>query len=335
MSVQVSVCLLAYNHENYVAQALDSILSQRTTFEFEVIARDDASTDGTAEVLLDYRRRYPDTVRLLLEKENRFHDPEAKPVFGRVFAPHARGRYLATCEGDDWWTCPTKLQRQFDYMESHPESNMCCHAVEIVRGDGGRATKLLTCGTVEHDIECDEVMENWARTTSDGIWSLHPSSCFSRRDADIAYASKWRIDVSAGDFVRMCYFSHAAPIHFMPDVMSAYRYLPAQSWTTQAEQDVAVLCQHYGEFIETMSVIDELTDFRHHDAAMRGCKQRALLLAGMTDGKRFFETEPGRAVAPYLGFGDRLTLAALRTLNTLGLRPARNTATGKVHIVRI
>lgn len=335
MSVQVSVCLIAYNHENYVAQALDSILAQQTTFDFEVIARDDASTDGTADILRDYERRYPGKVRLVLEPVNRFHDPEAKPVFGRVLAPLARGRYLATCEGDDWWTCPTKLQRQFDYMESNPETQLCCHAVKVVRGDGGTATELLTCGQEERDVTCDEVMENWARTTRDGVFSLHPSSCFSRRETDLSYASGWRINATAGDFIRMCYFSHIAPIHFMPDVMSAYRYLPADSWTASAEQDASVLARHYREFIETMAVIDELTGFEHHDAAMRGCIQRALLLAGMADGSRFFEAEPGLSIAPYLGIADRFTLAALRALNALGLRPSRDTSTGKVRIVRL
>ena len=335
MNIQVSVCLIAYNHERYIAQALDSILSQQTSFDFEVIARDDASTDRTADILRDYERQYPDKIRLVLEAENRYHDPEAKPVIGRVLAPLARGRYLAMCEGDDWWTSPAKLQRQFDYMEANPATQMCCHAVKIVRGDGGKATELLTCGAEERDITCDEVMENWARTTRDGIWSLHPSSCFSRREADLAYASAWRISALAGDFIRMCYFSHATPVHFMPDVMSAYRYLPAQSWTAKGEQDAAVLSQHYREFIETMATIDELTGFEHHDAAMRGCKQRALLLAGMTDGKRFFESGAGLAVAPYLDVSDRFTLVALRALNALGLRPARDTSTGKIRIVRM
>ena len=335
MSIQVSVCLIAYNHENYVAQTLDSILSQQTSFDFEIIARDDASTDGTAAILRDFERRFPDKVRLILEPRNRFHDPETKPLIGRVFAPRARGRYLATCEGDDWWTCPNKLQRQFEFMESHPKTQMCCHAVEVVSGDGKPATQLLTCGPTERDIECEEVMENWARTTRDGIWSLHPSSCFSRREADLAYASEWNLQVTAGDFVRMCYFSHKTPVHFMPEVMSAYRYLPSQSWTARGEQDAAILAQHYREFIETMSVIDELTNYEHHDAAMRGCKQRALLLAGMTSGIRFFKSGVGLEVAPFLNASDYLTLAALRTLNALGRRPMRDTSTGRVKIVRV
>jgi hypothetical protein len=350
MAVQVSVCVLAYNHERYVAQCLDSILSQRTSFDYEVLVRDDASTDGTVAVLREYERRYPGKVRLVLEEHNTWNDPAYTPVFGRVFAPLAKGRYLATCEGDDYWICDTKLQRQFDYMEGHPACGLCGHAVRIVRDGAGKADGgglltcgpverdgggLLTCGSAERDITCDEVMERWASTTHDGIWSVHPSSCFSRIEVDRAYARDWQLGASAGDYIRLCYFSHASLVHFMPDTMSAYRYMAAQSWTASAENDAEVLAEHHRGYIQTMHTIDALTNREHHDAAMRGCRQRAMLLAGMTDGMRFFKSEVGAPIAPYLRPGDYATLAALRALNAVGLRPMRNTATGRVRLVRV
>ena len=337
MAIRVSACVVAYNHEATVAETIEGILAQRTSFEFEILARDDASTDGTADVLRGYARRYPERVRLILEERNRWNDPSVKPVFGRVFAPLARGDYLATCEGDDFWTDPGKLQRQFDYMEAHPDCAMCCHAVRVVRADGMPTGTLLTCGDAERDIACDEVVENWAKTTPAGIWTLHPSSCFSRTDAERAYAAAWLLDSTAGDFVRQCYFSHRAPVHYLPEAMSAYRYLAAESWTSKGEADPEVLAAHYREFIEVMGRIDELTDFAHHDAAMRGCRQRALLLAGMTEGSAYFSAAKGGAgapIAPYLTAADRMALVALRALDRLGLRPARDNATGRVKIVR-
>ena len=339
MSVQVSVCVLAYNHERYVAQCLDSILAQKTTFDFEVLVRDDASTDGTVDVLRRYEQRHPDKVRLILEPRNTWNDPAFTPVFGRVFAPRARGRYLATCEGDDFWICDTKLQQQFDYMEGHPECGLCGHAARIVcDGDEAEASrdgeKLLTCGAVERDISCDEVVEMWARTTRDGIWSVHPSSCFSRIEVERAYAHDWQLGASAGDYIRLCYFSHASTVHFMPQAMSAYRYMAAQSWTASAEGDVEILANHHRGYIETMHTIDALTDHAHHDAAMRGCRQRALLLAGMTDGFGFFRSEIGEPIAPYLTFGDRVILVGLRVFNAMSLRPMRDTKTGRVRLVR-
>ena len=331
----VTVCVIAYNHERYIAQCLESALRQKTTFPFEVLVRDDASTDGTPAVLKEYAQRYPDKVRLILEPKNTWGDPAYRPVFGRVFAPAARGRYLASCEGDDYWSDPNKLQTQFDYMESHPACLMCSHATAIERDDGISSTTLLSFGPEDRDISCDEIMENWAETRRDGIASLHPSSCFTRREADIAYAESWHINTTAGDFARACFMAHKNPVHFFAKPMSVYRYLASQSWTSNAEDDPAVLAQHYREFIEMVHAIDGITERKHHDAAMRGCRQRALLLAGMSEGSGFFKTELGAPIKPYLSAADQATLAALRVLNALGLRPARDTATGKVSLKRL
>lgn len=144
-----------------------------------------------------------------LEPRNTYDDPAYKPLFGRVFAPIARGRYLATCEGDDYWTSNTKLQRQFDYMEKHVSCVLCCHATRIVREDGGASSKLLSFGSEDRDITCDEVMRGWAEDKGYGITSLHPSSWFSRRQTDLDYAESWHIEASMGDFMRACYFSHS------------------------------------------------------------------------------------------------------------------------------
>lgn len=334
MEPQVSVCVLAYNHEPYIAQCLQSILAQQTSFDFEIIARDDASTDGTAKVLQEFAEQYPHKIRLILEPHNTFADPAYKPVFGRVFAPVARGRYLATCEGDDYWTDPTKLQRQFDYMQAHPSCVLCCHATSIVREDGEASAMRLSFGNEDKDVTCDDIMTSWAQTQSFGITSLHPSSWFSRRQMDLDYAASWHLSTSAGDFARACYFSHLAPVHYMARPMSAYRYLAAQSWTAKAEKSVQVLASHYKDYIETAQQIDELTNREHHDTAMIGCKQRALLLAGMTSGRAFFKSQLGAPIAPYLTASDHLTLLALRLLNALGLRPARNNDTGRVVLSR-
>ena len=331
----VSVCVLTYNHERYIAQCLESVLRQETSFPFEVIVRDDASTDGTPTILEQYAKRYPATLRLILESRNTWGDLAYKPLFGKVFAPVARGRYLASCEGDDYWIDDFKLQQQFDYMEAHPTCLLCSHATEIIRDDGGSSTTLLSFGNEDRDVGCDEIMENWAQTRRDGIASLHPSSCFTRREADIAYAQNWRIDATAGDFVRVCYMTDKAPAHFFARPMSAYRYLSSQSWTSGAEDNSRVLAGHYREFIEMAYAIDNLTGYVHHDAAMRGCKQRALLLAGMTEGKGFFESEFGSQIKPYLNASDWGALAALRILNAFGLRPARNTATGAISLRKL
>ena len=119
----VSIITLAYNHSSYIRQCLDGFLMQKTDFPFEVIIHDDSSTDGTADIIKEYERMYPDIIRPVYQRENQY---SRRVPIGRTYLyPKAQGEYIAECEGDDYWTDPDKLQKQVDYMRSHPECSMC------------------------------------------------------------------------------------------------------------------------------------------------------------------------------------------------------------------
>lgn len=114
----VSICCTAYNHERYIAQTLDGFLSQRVDFPFEVLIHDDVSTDGTAGIIRQYAQRYPDIVLPVFQTENQYS--KGVPINETFNFPRARGRYIALCEGDDYWCDPNKLARQIARMESDP-----------------------------------------------------------------------------------------------------------------------------------------------------------------------------------------------------------------------
>lgn len=123
--IMVTITCATYNHEDYIATALDGFLMQTTDFKYEVIVHDDASTDGTAAIVREYAEKYPDIIRPIFQTENQYS--KGIPI-GRTFMhPNARGKYLAPCEGDDYWTDENKLQKQVDFLESHPDYSMCCH----------------------------------------------------------------------------------------------------------------------------------------------------------------------------------------------------------------
>lgn len=115
----VSIITLAYNHENYIRDCLEGILMQKTSFKFELIIHDDASTDNTANIIKEYEQEYPDIIKPVYQKENQY----SKGVsIGRTFLyPRAKGKYIALCEGDDYWVDPLKLQKQVSFLEKHPE----------------------------------------------------------------------------------------------------------------------------------------------------------------------------------------------------------------------
>lgn len=123
----VSISCITYNHAPYIRQCLEGFITQKTNFAYEVLIHDDASTDGTSEIIQEYENKYPDIIKPIYESENQYQ--KGVPMGSEVWnVPRAQGKYIALCEGDDYWTDPNKLQKQVDYMEQHPEIDLCCTA---------------------------------------------------------------------------------------------------------------------------------------------------------------------------------------------------------------
>jgi glycosyltransferase involved in cell wall biosynthesis len=123
--ILVSICCITYNHEKYIKDALDSFIMQKTNFNFEILIHDDASTDKTAEIIREYELRHPNLIKPIYQAENQY----SKGVkVGKFNIERAQGKYIAVCEGDDYWIDPYKLQKQVDYMSANPECLMCVHA---------------------------------------------------------------------------------------------------------------------------------------------------------------------------------------------------------------
>lgn len=118
--ILVSISCITYNHSAYIRQCLDGMLMQQTTFGFEILIHDDCSTDGTENIIREYASKYPQIIKPLYEEENQYQN--GKP-FGSIVwnIPRAKGKYIAFCEGDDYWTDPLKLQKSVDFLESHPD----------------------------------------------------------------------------------------------------------------------------------------------------------------------------------------------------------------------
>lgn len=121
--IVVSILCTAYNHESYIRQCLDGFVMQKTNFKFEAIVHDDASTDNTASVIREYAEKYPDIIVPIYQIENQFRKTN---IYSTYLYPKSRGKYIAICEGDDYWTDPYKLQKQVDFLEANPDCSFCC-----------------------------------------------------------------------------------------------------------------------------------------------------------------------------------------------------------------
>lgn len=120
--LMVSIRCITYNHKQYIRQCLDGFIMQKTNFRFEAIVHDDASTDGTADIIRDYAKKYPDIIKPIFETENQYSKRDGS--LRKIMDAHMHGKYIAYCEGDDLWTDPLKLQKQIDFLEKHNEYSM-------------------------------------------------------------------------------------------------------------------------------------------------------------------------------------------------------------------
>ncbi|GHV23743.1 glycosyl transferase [Planctomycetales bacterium] len=127
----VSIACVTYNHAAFIRQCLDGFVMQKTDFPVEALIHDDVSTDGTADIIREYEQKYPDLIKPIYQTENQWSKGVNVSMFNYS---RVRGKYLAMCEGDDYWTDPRKLQKQVDFMEAHPEVSLSCHPYETIKG---------------------------------------------------------------------------------------------------------------------------------------------------------------------------------------------------------
>ena len=143
----VSICCITYNHAQFIRKCLDGFLMQETNFPIEILIHDDCSTDGTTEIIREYEAKYPDLIFPLYEEENQYQQGKAAEIDFYNYR-RARGKYIAYCEGDDYWTDPLKLQKQVDFMEANPEYSVCFHDFKIydLRSEQWREPSYKTRG---------------------------------------------------------------------------------------------------------------------------------------------------------------------------------------------
>jgi len=217
----VSVLLLTYNHERYVAEALESILAQQA--DIEVLICEDCSTDRTREIVQEFREAHRDCVRLFLSD----HNLNDNSVMTRAWRS-ARGRYIAILDGDDYWTDPYKLQKQVDYLEQHEEVFVCGHAVNVINEAG------QIINNSKFDIYQDRYITAEGLVTDYGI----PTLSMVFRNNKMLPASEVFRDVFNADTFMIAYFANFGGAYIMKEVMGTYRQHRKGLWTGPTAHEV-------------------------------------------------------------------------------------------------
>lgn len=215
----VSISCLTYNHEQYIAQCLEGLLMQKTNFDFEILVHDDASTDSTAQIIRTYENRYLNKIKPIYQTVNQYSQG-INPGFTLVSM--ARGKYIATCEGDDYWTDHLKLQKQVDFLESNHEFGLVHHDADYFFQKTGKLIKDHH-KTNSTKISDGFVFEELLRENN--IYT--PTVLFKKNlfKYYLLIPSDARKDFLMVDYVMWLEFSQHCKFHYIPQSMATYRVL--------------------------------------------------------------------------------------------------------------
>lgn len=216
----VSISCITYNHAPYIRQALDSFLMQRDV-PFEVLIHDDCSTDGTVEILREYEEKFPDVIKVMYEEENQYSKGISN-ISGVFNFPRASGRYIAMCEGDDFWNDRYKLFKQTEYLDSHPECSMVVHSAHILSEDSAyRSSELIRPCNEFRDLTPEEVISKPVNFPMASL--MFPAEAAKN-------LPRWYYDCPVGDIPLHLFMLMNGTVHYMDEPMSTYRMGRAGSW---------------------------------------------------------------------------------------------------------
>lgn len=207
----VSICMITYNHAPFIADAIQGIVSQKTNFPIELVIGEDCSTDNTRKIIEQYQKDYPNIIRLLPNSNNL----GVMKNFHRTLNA-CNGKYIALCEGDDYWTDPLKLQKQVDFLETHPDYSLCFHNAMIHYEDG--KTPDCPFGKIEdRDYTGVEIYEKWTIPTASVV--LRKNVVKSELYTKVSKEKRFVY----GDIVLFLTASKCGKIHGFPEIKSIYR----------------------------------------------------------------------------------------------------------------
>jgi glycosyltransferase involved in cell wall biosynthesis len=220
MSAQplISISCNTYNHAGFIADAIEGFLLQKTDFPFEILIHDDASTDGTADVIRRYQARYPDLIKPVIQLENQY---SRNVRIGRFNLERARGKYIALCEGDDYWTDPLKLQKQVAFLEANENYAMCFTDFNRVNEHG----EILQRGAVKEAMKTDLRQ----REVIAGHTLKYMTIIFRRSALDLPLFSS--VYVKNGDIFLSALVTRHGPAKYLDFISGCYRVHPGGVWS--------------------------------------------------------------------------------------------------------
>jgi glycosyltransferase involved in cell wall biosynthesis len=203
----LSVCLITYNHAKYIREAIDGVLMQKVNFSWELIIADDFSTDGTREIVLEYKEKYPDFIKLILQEKN---VGPAKNWMDLITTPSSK--YIAYFEGDDYWLSSDKLQKQVDILDARDDISFCFHNNLIIDEDDAEKVRI------------SNPKQSVVTTIEDIIDAWYVMTCsIMFRNAFIKELPPWYSNFKSGDYILQLILATHGDVYYIDEIMGCYR----------------------------------------------------------------------------------------------------------------
>lgn len=251
--IKVSIICNAFNHEPFIKDALDGFIMQKTNFKFEVLVHDDASTDKTADIIREYEKKYPDIIKPIYETENQY----SKGNLGKIQYGRAKGKYIAFCEGDDYWTDENKLQLQYDALEAHLEIDLCAHEAVMVK----EFTKD-EMGYVQ-PAKCDTVLTPEQVIVGGGAY-FATASLFCRAEVVKNYMEFRKF--MGVDYTLQIQGSLRGGVFYIAHNMSAYRVRMSGSWSAITLKSGVDRINSWKKTIKMREILNKETGYKYDEA---------------------------------------------------------------------
>lgn len=269
---ELSVFCKTYNHRDFIKDALDGFVNQDTCFNFKVVVIDDNSDDGTIEILKSYQEKYPHIFHLLLAKTNFFNHNRIH-IHNILKEKFCDGKYISICEGDDFWTDVHKLQKQYDYLESHSDCMMCIHnAVEI---DCVNNTERVMLEGIETGILS---MENIILQP----YGIYPTASMTLRK-EYSLQDSFFAECVVGDWPIQIKAANSGYVYYSNECMSKYRYMHKNSWSSNIYLDLKKRYIHFSRIVYFLNQFDEYSNYNYSEVIHRKVKSLFRCVADETD----------------------------------------------------
>ncbi len=283
MQELVSVFMLAYNHEKWISKAIEGVINQKTNFKFKLYIHDDCSCDKTREIIIEYARQYPDLIELVLADENRYS--QGIRVSLEIMAPIAQGKYVALCEGDDYWIDCNKLQKQIDYFENHTHCTLIFSNAKVIDTNDNNLGNFFPL-----NVWNDREINNKIQSKKEENFSIEemilldfvPTASLVFKKEIYSELGNFKKII---DIVYRLVATSQGYAHYFPNIFVAYRTGNENSASGSIQKSPVKLKENfYNLHCEILSEFDLHTNKKYHEIIQKE-KERKLLLYKLKTGK--------------------------------------------------